>query len=100
MCPQPPLSGLRVLDLGTIIAGPYAATLLGDLGADVIKVERPPSGDEFRVAHGGRGGASFTVFNRDQRSAMLDLASGPGRATFDELVGSADAQLAAARNTG
>jgi crotonobetainyl-CoA:carnitine CoA-transferase CaiB-like acyl-CoA transferase len=88
--PQPPLSGLRVLDLGTIIAGPYAATLLGDLGADVIKIERPPSGDEFRVAHGGRGGASFTVFNRDQRSALLDLTAGPGRDAFDGLVGSAD----------
>jgi crotonobetainyl-CoA:carnitine CoA-transferase CaiB-like acyl-CoA transferase len=91
--PQPPLSGLRVLDLGTIIAGPYAATLLADLGADVIKIERPPLGDEFRVAHGGRGGASFTVFNRDQRSALLDLAAGPGRATFDELVRSADAVI-------
>jgi crotonobetainyl-CoA:carnitine CoA-transferase CaiB-like acyl-CoA transferase len=88
--PQPPLSGLRVLDLGTIIAGPYAATLLGDLGADVIKIERPPLGDEFRVAHGGRGGASFTVFNRDQRSALLDLTAEPGRDAFAGLVGSAD----------
>ena len=85
--PQPPLSGLRVLNLGTIIAGPYAATLLGDLGADVIKIERPPLGDEFRVAHGGRGGASFTVFNRDQRSALLDLTAGPGRDAFAGLVG-------------
>ena len=88
--PLPPLAGLRVLDLGTIIAGPYAATLLGDLGADVIKIERPPLGDEFRVAHGGRGGASFTVFNRDQRSALLDLTAEPGRDTFAGLVGAAD----------
>ena len=87
--PQPPLSGLRVLDLGTIIAGPYVGTLLADLGADVIKIERPPHGDEFRVAHGGRGGSSFEVYNRDQRSALLDL-SGDGRPLFDRLVRSAD----------
>ena len=88
--PQPPLSGLRVLDLGTIIAGPYVGTLLADLGADVIKVERPPHGDEFRVAHGGRGGSSFEVYNRDQRSALLDLSAGEDRLLFDRLVGSAD----------
>jgi crotonobetainyl-CoA:carnitine CoA-transferase CaiB-like acyl-CoA transferase len=91
--PQPPLSGLRVLDLGTIIAGPYAGTLLADLGADVIKIERPPHGDEFRVAHGGRGGSSFEVYNRDQRSALLDLSGGDDRSLFDHLVGSADVVL-------
>ena len=88
--PQPPLSGLRVLDLGTIIAGPYVGSLLADLGADVIKIERPPLGDEFRVAHGGRGGSSFEVYNRDQRSALLDLSAGDDRLLFDHLVGSAD----------
>jgi crotonobetainyl-CoA:carnitine CoA-transferase CaiB-like acyl-CoA transferase len=86
----PPLSGLRVLDLGTIIAGPYAGSLLADLGADVIKVERPPSGDEFRVAHGGRGGASFEAYNRDQRSVLLSLAPGEDRQVFDRLVAGAD----------
>lgn len=88
--PEPPLSGLRVLDLGTIIAGPYVGSLLADLGADVIKIERPPLGDEFRVAHGGRGGSSFEVYNRGQRSAMLDLSPGDDRLMFDRLVGSAD----------
>jgi crotonobetainyl-CoA:carnitine CoA-transferase CaiB-like acyl-CoA transferase len=88
--PQAPLSGLRVLDLGTIIAGPFVGTLLADLGADVIKVERPPLGDEFRVAHGGRGGSSFDAYNRDQRSAMLDLSPGDDRLLFDRLIGSAD----------
>lgn len=88
--PEPPLSGLRVLDLGTIIAGPYVGTLLADLGADVIKVERPPHGDEFRVAHGGRGGSSFEVYNRDQRSALLNLSTGEDRPLFDRLVSSAD----------
>ena len=88
--PRPPLSGLRVLDLGTIIAGPYVGSLLADLGADVIKVERPPHGDEFRTAHGGRGGSSFDAYNRDQRSALLDLSPGDDRLVFDRLVGAAD----------
>jgi crotonobetainyl-CoA:carnitine CoA-transferase CaiB-like acyl-CoA transferase len=88
--PQPPLSGLRVLDLGTIIAGPYVGSLLADLGADVIKIERPPHGDEFRVSHGGRGGSSFEPYNREQRSALLDLSPGDDRLLFDRLVGSAD----------
>jgi crotonobetainyl-CoA:carnitine CoA-transferase CaiB-like acyl-CoA transferase len=85
-----PLSGLRVLDLGTIIAGPYVGSLLADLGAEVIKVERPPRGDEFRVAHGGRGGSSFEVYNRDQRSAVLSLSPGDERQVFDRLVGASD----------
>lgn len=85
-----PLSGLRVLDLGTIIAGPYVATLLGELGADVVKVERPPAGDEFRIAHGGRGGVGFSVYNRDQRSIVVDLRADRGREIFRRLVASAD----------
>ncbi|HZD66437.1 MAG TPA: CoA transferase, partial [Acidimicrobiales bacterium] len=85
-----PLEGTRVLDLGTIIAGPYVATLLGELGADVVKVERPPRGDEYRVAHGGRGESGFGVYNRGQRSLVLDLADAAGRAAFGELAGGAD----------
>jgi crotonobetainyl-CoA:carnitine CoA-transferase CaiB-like acyl-CoA transferase len=85
-----PLAGLRVLDLGTIIAGPYTATLLGELGAEVLKIERPPLGDEFRTAHGGRGGVGFSVYNRDQRSLLLDLAADRGREIFAELVRSSD----------
>jgi crotonobetainyl-CoA:carnitine CoA-transferase CaiB-like acyl-CoA transferase len=87
---QLPLAGLRVLNLGTIIAGPYVATLLGELGAEVIKVERPPGGDEFRVAHGGRGGAGFSVYNRDQRSVLLDLTADRGREVFRRLIAHAD----------
>ena len=84
-----PLGGMRVLDLGTVIAGPYLATLLGELGADVLKVERPPRGDEYRVAHAGRGGVGFPVYNRDQRGLMIDLARG-GRDVFLQLVRTAD----------
>jgi crotonobetainyl-CoA:carnitine CoA-transferase CaiB-like acyl-CoA transferase len=85
-----PLAGLCVLDLGTIIAGPYVTTLLGELGADVVKVERPPAGDEFRIAHGGRGGIGFSVYNRDQRSIVVDLRAANGKAIFDRLVAAAD----------
>jgi crotonobetainyl-CoA:carnitine CoA-transferase CaiB-like acyl-CoA transferase len=85
-----PLAGLRVLNLGTIIAGPYAATLLGELGAEVLKIERPPRGDEFRTAHGGRGGAGFSVYNRDQRSLLLNLADTAGQDVFRQLVRSSD----------
>ncbi len=88
--PEPPLRGKRVLDLGTIIAGPFISTLLGELGADVVKVERPPFGDEFRVAHGGRGGVGFAAYNRDQRSVVLDLARPAGADAFTALVRSAD----------
>ncbi|HEY6479777.1 MAG TPA: CoA transferase [Streptosporangiaceae bacterium] len=84
--PELPLTGLRVLNLGTIIAGPYTATLLGELGAEVWKIERPPHGDEFRTAHGGRGGAGFSVYNRDQRSLLVDLASEAGTGVFADLV--------------
>jgi len=88
--PELPLAGLRVLNLGTIIAGPYTATLLGELGAEIWKIERPPHGDEFRTAHGGRGGAGFSVYNRDQRSLLVDLASEPGAGLFRDLVRSSD----------
>ncbi len=87
---EPPLAGLRVLNLGTIIAGPYVATLLGELGADVVKVERPPRGDEFRVAHGGRGGVGFSVYNRGQRSLLLDLTDSQSADAFLQLARTAD----------
>lgn len=76
-----PLAGYRVVDLGTILAGPYAGMLLAELGADVVKVE-PPSGDSFRE----RG---FT-FNRGMRGLALDLRDPRGRDTFDHLVRGAD----------
>jgi crotonobetainyl-CoA:carnitine CoA-transferase CaiB-like acyl-CoA transferase len=84
-----PLGGVRVLDLGTIIAGPYVGALLGELGAEVLKIERPPGGDEYRTAHAGRGGVGFPGFNRGKRSLMLDLARG-GRDVFLRLAHSAD----------
>ncbi|HEY2286629.1 MAG TPA: CoA transferase [Streptosporangiaceae bacterium] len=76
-----PLHGVRVLDLGTILAGPFAGSLLAELGADVIKVE-PPAGDPFRTV-------GF-IYNRGMRSIAVDLQSDAGRAVFADLVRTAD----------
>lgn len=88
-----PLSGIRVLDLTRILAGPLATMMLGDLGADVVKIERPGTGDDTR----GWGppfvdGTStyFLAVNRNKRSVTLDLKSDSGRELLWELVGGAD----------
>src|SRR5262249_60388087 len=65
---------LRVLDLSRVVAGPYCALLLGDLGADVIKIERPGRGDDLRHWRGQDGmGPGFAAINRNKRSLALDL---------------------------
>ena len=66
------LSGVRVVDLGTVITAPLTGMILGDLGADVIKVERP-EGDPFRSSHGGSYSPTFVAYNRNKRSVVLDL---------------------------
>jgi crotonobetainyl-CoA:carnitine CoA-transferase CaiB-like acyl-CoA transferase len=76
-----PLAGYRVLDMGTFVAGPYAGSLLAELGADVIKVE-PLSGDPFRV--------SGFVYNRGMRSLAINLAVPEGAAAFRRLAASSD----------
>jgi crotonobetainyl-CoA:carnitine CoA-transferase CaiB-like acyl-CoA transferase len=81
-------SGLRVLDLSTNIAGPYAAMIFGDLGADVIKVERFPNGDDTRALP-PRWDGNATVFmavNRNKRSVLLDFKNAKGRAAVLKLT--------------
>lgn len=94
-----PLEGVRVVDLSQIAAGPYGTSLLGDLGADVIKVE-PPEGDSFRNlddAFGtGQSGYFFGV-NRSKRSIALDLKSADGYAVLTLLVSTADVVVVAFR---
>lgn len=85
-----PLRGIRAIDLGTIIAGPYVGMLLAELGADVVKVERPPLGDEYRLAHGGRGGSAYPAYNRGQRSLAVDLRKPDGRDLLEKLIGRSD----------
>jgi crotonobetainyl-CoA:carnitine CoA-transferase CaiB-like acyl-CoA transferase len=89
----PLLEGLRILDLTSVILGPYGTQILGDLGAEVIKVE-PPEGDSMRpVAPVAAPGISaiFANFNRNKRSVALDLKTEAGRAALMKLVPTADA---------
>ncbi|OLT05981.1 hypothetical protein BJF90_18930 [Pseudonocardia sp. CNS-004] len=83
------LAGMTVLDLTQVMAGPFCTMILADLGADVVKVENPESGDQTRssMTHPG----AFRALNRNKRSVTLDLKSDEGRATFHELARSADA---------
>lgn len=87
-----PLAGVRIVDLSQIAAGPYATSLLGDFGADVVKVE-PPSGDPLRQvddAFGpGESAYSFSV-NRSKRSLRLDLKTPGGLEVLDRLLATAD----------
>jgi crotonobetainyl-CoA:carnitine CoA-transferase CaiB-like acyl-CoA transferase len=85
------LEGIRVLDLSRVIAGPYCATMLGDLGADVIKIERPPVGDDLRVLRGKNGiSASFSAINRNKRGIAVDLQRPEGVKIALELARRAD----------
>lgn len=101
MSPVPtPLAGVRVLDLSRVLAGPWAGQLLADYGADVIKVERPLSGDDTRTwgppFFGGREdqrAAYFLSANRGKRSIAIDLASAEGAETVRLLASEADVLL-------
>ncbi|MEO6205978.1 MAG: CoA transferase, partial [Mycobacteriales bacterium] len=88
-----PLSGVRVLDLSRVLAGPYCCMVLADLGADVVKVERAGHGDDTRhwgpPFHGDDAAYFFSV-NRDRRSVALDLTTDSGRAVVARLVEAAD----------
>ena len=84
------LDGTRVLDFGTFITAPYAAMLLAELGADVIKIERPGQGDPFRYFTSGLSSPHFQAHNRHKRSLTLDYTKPAGRTLLGELVKRAD----------
>ncbi|HBH02176.1 MAG: formyl-CoA transferase [Candidatus Rokubacteria bacterium RBG_16_73_20] len=90
--PPGALDGLRVLDLSSQLSGPYCTMLLGDLGADVVKVEQPGGGDPARQMgpHVGGESAPFMTFNRNKRSLTLDLKAADGRAIGRALAARAD----------
>ena len=89
-----PLTGIRVLDLSQVMAGPFCCMMLGDLGADVIKVEPPPGGDSTRHSMGfrlkGEDSPGFLALNRNKRSIVLDLKDPQDREVLYALVKTAD----------
>ena len=97
------LNGLKVLDLSRVLAGPWAGQMLADLGADVVKVERPGSGDDTRAwgppwlkdAHGRHtsDAAYFFCANRNKRSVAIDMATPDGQALLQRLAAEADVVL-------
>jgi crotonobetainyl-CoA:carnitine CoA-transferase CaiB-like acyl-CoA transferase len=94
-----PLSGVKVLDLTSVLLGPYATQIMGDLGADVIKIESP-AGDTTRQTGVGRnpGMASFfMIANRNKRSLMLDLKRPAAQKALWRLVDTADVFVHAIR---
>jgi formyl-CoA transferase len=86
------LGGLRVLDVATLFAGPLAATLLGDYGADVVKVEHPVRGDPVRYHGASKDGVPlwWTMLSRNKRAVTLYLGSAEGQALFRRLAADAD----------
>ncbi len=95
MAASGPLAGLRVFDLTRVLAGPTATQMLGDLGAEVIKIEKPGSGDDTRgfappFMPGSRESAYFTGVNRNKRSVTLDIATEKGQALALALIARCD----------
>jgi len=98
-----PLAGISVLDLTLNVAGPFCTQILGDLGADVIKVERPGRGDESRAwapPMWGAESASYLALNRNKRSVALDLKASEVRPILAGLVGAADVLIQSFRPGG
>lgn len=89
---RPPLDGVRVVDLTSVLMGPWACQMLGDYGADVIKVESPAGDSTRRVGAARNPGMSafYLTMNRNKRSVLLDLKGADGMAAFMELVRTAD----------
>ncbi|MGD9886164.1 MAG: CaiB/BaiF CoA transferase family protein [Reyranella sp.] len=90
--PAGPLHGLRIVDISTVVAGPFAAGLLGDYGAEVVKVEMPGAGDSLRALAPHKDGTPlwWKVTNRNKKGVTLDLRQAEGRALFGRLIAGAD----------
>ena len=90
--PRQPLDGIRVVDLTRVVSGPFCSMLLGDMGAEVIKIEPPGKGDPVRQQGTLKEGLSwfFAAFNRNKKSVTLDLYGDEGRALLAELIRESD----------
>lgn len=88
-----PLAGVRVIEQGAFITGPCAAMMLADMGADVIKIERPDGGDPFRSFEGGLYSPHFQAYNRNKRSFALDTTIPSDLSKFDSLIEGADVYI-------
>ena len=90
--PEGALTGIRVIDLTRILAGPFCTMLLADMGAEVIKIESPSGGDAIRTQGVIKDGMSwyFAQFNRNKKSVTLDLYTDEGKAKLAALLESAD----------
>ncbi|WP_207484433.1 CaiB/BaiF CoA transferase family protein [Arenibaculum pallidiluteum] len=84
------LKGVRVLEIGTYITGPASAMMLADLGADVVKIEAPGTGDPFRAFEGGLYSPHYQSYGRNKRSVELDTRKPEDLARFDALLAGAD----------
>ena len=87
------LKGLRVVEHGTFITGPAAAMVLADMGAEVVKVELPGTGDPFRAFKGGLYSPHYQTYNRNKHSVALDTRKDADRETFDKLIEGADVYI-------
>ena len=87
------LEGIKVLEQGTFITGPATGMLLADLGADVVKIEQPGTGDPFRAFKGGLYSPHFQTYNRNKRSITLNTKTPEDAEVFDELVRGADVYI-------
>lgn len=87
-----PLSGLKVIDISTVVAGPFAAGLMGDYGAEIVKVEMPGAGDSLRALAPHKDGVPlwWKVTNRNKKGVTLDLRRAEGRDLFAKLIADAD----------
>ena len=87
-----PLHGLTVIDLTRVLAGPYCAMMLGDMGAEVLKIEEPTHGDDTRAWAPFQDGVSsfFLGMNRSKKSVTLDLKTPEGAEALRRLIGTAD----------
>src|SRR6059058_5953161 len=87
-----PLDGLRVIDLTRVVAGPFCTMMLGDMGAEVLKIEEPQHGDDTRAwaPYIGCEGSFFLALNRSKKSVAIDLKTPEGAAALRRLIESAD----------